>query len=173
MIPGSLIPGLSKGVYAALEFALQNIGVCEDPIGSNRGPEIDAWAREFGSPLGSYWCALAVAKARKMGSLWTPRPDAGSCDEWIYQARHAGVMSDKPVPGAAVVYTNAKRIKTGRYAGQLDAVHIGLVLRLTPKLLAIEGNTTIGKYDRNGFVQTLKEVEPDRVLAYIQPEATQ
>jgi hypothetical protein len=161
---------MSAGVRSALDFALANIGVCEDPVGSNRGPEIDAWAREFGSPLGSYWCALAVAKARKVGGLWVPEFDAGSCDEWVYQARHARVMSQTPVPGAAVVYTNQRRISSGRYNGQLDAVHIGLVERVTPRLLAIEGNTTLGKYDRDGFVMTLKAVDESRVLGYVLPE---
>ncbi len=170
MMPESLYKEVSDGVRRALDFALTNVGVCEEPPGSNRGPEIDAWAREFGSPPGSFWCALAVAKARKMGNLWIPQGSAGSCDEWIYQGRHAGVMSNLPQPGAAVVYTNNKRLTQGRYAGQLDAVHIGLVLRLTPKLLSIEGNTTLGKYDREGYVQTLKEVDPTRVLGFILPE---
>ena len=46
-------------------------------------------------------------------------------------------------------------------------VHIGLVLRVTPALRAIEGNTVIGPFDRNGFVQALKEVDPARVLCYV------
>jgi hypothetical protein len=36
-------------------------------------------------------------------------------------------------------------------------------------LMSIEGNTTLSRYDRNGFVQALKEVERDRVLCYIRP----
>lgn len=171
MIPESMIATVSDGVRRALDFALTNIGVCEDPPGSNRGPEIDAWAREFGSPPGSFWCALAVARARREGGLWTPEHDAGSCDEWIWQARHASVISHIPVPGAAVVYTNHRRLTGGRYDGQLDAVHMGLVLRITPRLLAIEGNTTLGKYDRNGYVQALKAVDLARVLTFILPEA--
>jgi hypothetical protein len=155
----------------ALDFALLHIGVCEDPIGSNRGPEIDAWATEFGSPLGSFWCALAVGKARKAGDLWIPSQDVGSCDEWVYQANRQGLMTQNPTSGAAVVYTNHKRISGGRYDGQLDAVHIGLVLRTTPALLSIEGNTVIGPFDRNGFVQALKEVDRSRVLGYVAPQA--
>ena len=38
------------------------------------------------------------------------------------------------------------------------------------KLLSIEGNTTLGKYDREGYVQALKRVDERRVLCYIQPE---
>src|SRR6266853_1913365 len=150
MIPASLIDRLSPFVRCALDFALSNIGVCENPPGSNRGPEIDAWAREFGSPLGSFWCALAVGKARKEGGLWVPAHDVGSCNEWVYQARQAKLVSPTPVPGAAVVYTNNKGFDDGRYLGQLDAVHIGLVLRVEPVRMSIEGNTTLGTYDRNG-----------------------
>ena len=155
------------GVAAALDFALRNVGVCEDPIGSNRGPEIDAWAREFGSPPGSYWCALSVGMARKSGGLWIPSLDVGSCNEWFHEASRLGLTRKDPEPGAAVIYTNHSRVAGGRYDGQLDAVHIGLVLRVTPILLAIEGNTVISSFDRNGFVQTLKEVDRDRVLSYV------
>ena len=170
MIPVSLDHVTSEKVRRALDFALTNIGVSEDPVGSNRGPEIDAWASEFGSPPGSFWCALAVAKAQKEGGLWVPKHDAGACNEWLYEAKPLGLVSDTPVPGAAVLYTNHTRIINDRYAGQRDAVHIGLVLRVTPVLMSIEGNTTLGKYDRNGYVQALKEVDRSRVLCYIQPE---
>lgn len=173
MIPASLENDLSPGVRAALDLALANIGVCEDPPGSNRGPEIDAWTQEFGSPLGSFWCALAVAKARRVGGLWVPATAAGSCDEWLYEANHAGLVTQTPEAGAAVLYTNGKRITGGRYDGQLDAVHMGLVLRVRPVLFSIEGNTTLGKYDRNGYVQTLKQVDTARVLCYIAPSAKQ
>jgi hypothetical protein len=158
-------------IQRALDFALMHVGVCEDPIGSNRGPEIDAWATEFGSPVGSFWCALAVGKARKEGGLWVPSKDVGSCYEWIYQATREGLLETEPSPGAVVVYTSHKRIEGGRYDGQLDAVHIGLVLRTTPALLSIEGNTVIGPFDRNGFVQALKEIDRGRVLTYVAPAA--
>lgn len=80
-------------------------------------------------------------------------------------------MSTVPVVGAAVIYTSGKRLAAGCYAGQLDAVHMGLVLRTAPRTFAIEGNTTLGKYDRNGYVLTLKEVEQGRVLCFVLPEA--
>lgn len=159
----------APSVGTALEFALLHVGVCEDPVGSNRGPDIDAWANEFGSPHGSYWCALSVGKARKCGGLWIPSHDVGACNEWVLQATADNVTAKDPEPGAAVVYTNGNRITSGRYAGQMDAVHIGLVLRVEPVLLSIEGNTVLGPFDRNGFVQALKEVDVKRVLTYIGP----
>jgi hypothetical protein len=156
-------------VAAAIDYALRHVGVCEEPPGSNRGPEIDAWAKEFGSPLGSYWCALSVGKARKVGGLWIPTHDVGACNEWVLQATHAGLVTTEPIPGAAVVYTNGQLVAGGRYDGQRDAVHIGLVLRVEPVLLSIEGNTVLGAFDRNGWVQTLKEVDTRRVLCYLSP----
>src|SRR5215210_4190410 len=81
--------------------------------------------------------ALAVAKARREGGLWVPTHDAGSCDEWLFQATRSGLTATTPVPGAAVVYTNGKRLVGGRYGGQLDAVHLGLVLRTAPRVLSI------------------------------------
>jgi hypothetical protein len=165
----SLTLDATARIRRTLDFALSNIGVCEDPPGSNRSPEIDAWAREFDSPLGSSWCALAVAKARKEGGLWTPERYAGSCDEWVRGAEEHDLDTYTPMVGAAVVYTNGKTIEGGRYDGQLDAVHIGIVLRVTPVILSIEGNTTLGKYDTNGYVQALKRVDTARVLCYILP----
>jgi hypothetical protein len=160
---------LSPGVHNALYFALTHIGVCEQPPGSNRGPEIDAWCQEFGSPLGSYWCALSIGKARKVGGLWVPSDSVGACNEWVYQATTDGLTTSTPVPGAAVVYGNGTHIEGGRYDGELDAVHIGIVLRVEPVLLSIEGNTTLEGESKSGWIQTLKEVNRAHVLTYILP----
>jgi hypothetical protein len=170
MIPKSLESQVSANVKAAIDFALLNNGVCEDPPGSNRGPEIDEWTTEFGSPLGSFWCAIAVGKARKVGGLWIPSRDVASCDEWYLEAEQQGLFTKDPCHGAAVLYTNGKPLTDGRYQGRKDAVHIGLVLRMRPVPFSIEGNTTLGKYDRNGYVQTLKEIDLARVLGYVLPE---
>lgn len=149
---------VSPGVHNALYFALTHIGVCEQPPGSNRGPEIDEWCEEFGSPLGSYWCALAVGMARKAGSLWIPSHDVGACSEWVSQGMRDGLTTSTPVPGAAVVYGDG-----------VKAEHIGIVLRVEPVLLSIEGNTTIEGESRNGWIQTLKAVDKARVLTYVLP----
>lgn len=167
MIPESIIA--PENVKQSIDWALGHIGTIEDPLGSNRGPELDEWCKEAGSPLGSYWCAIALWKSRKAGGLWVPDRDVASCDEWVYQALRANKVISQAVPGAAVIYTNGEKLTDGRYAGQLDADHCGLVERVTPKRLSIEGNTTLGKYDRNGIVMTLKEVNSERVYFYIAP----
>lgn len=170
MIPESLISQVTPKVRTCVDWWLLHLSTSEDPAGSNRGPEIDDWCREFGSPLGSYWCGLPIAKGRKVAGLWFPTHDAGSCDEWIYQAFRAGLVTSTPSIGCAVVYTNGKKLTTGRYAGQLDAVHIGGLLRVKPIMQSAEGNTTLGKYDRNGYTMAQKAVDLSRVYAYILPE---
>ena len=166
MVPANV----SDNVRRALHFALTNIRVRDNPVGSNRGREIDAWARELGAALGSFWCPLAVAMARKEGGLWIPSHHAGNCNEWMCQACDVGLFSERPVPGAAVLYTNFQTLLTGPYFGLLDTVHIGLVLRVNPVLLSIEGKTTLGKYDRRGWVQTLRKVDRSRVIGFVLPE---
>lgn len=156
-------------VKRALDYALSKVGVCEDPPGSNRGADIDAWCKEFGSPLGSFWCALFVGHVRKHAGLWIPDRSVGSCDEWVYQARRAGKWTTHPVPGAAVIYATTKTHDSGRYAGLRDAQHIGLVLRTSPSRMAIEGNTSLDGYSRNGEIVTLKPIAAPRVYGYVLP----
>lgn len=161
----------AEGIQKALAYARAYVGMHEEPIGSNRGTKIDDWAREFGSPVGSPWCALAVAKARKMGGLWVPSKDAGACNQWVLEARRAGITLGSPLVGAAVIYTDHQRIVGGRYDGQLHAVHMGLVYDVKDRLTAIEGNTSLTRFDHDGWIQAIKPIDPARVLCYILPFA--
>jgi hypothetical protein len=71
----------------------------------------------------------------------------------------AGLTHTTAPPRAAIVYTDARTLHGGRTGGRLDAVHLGLVLRVAPVLLSIDGATTIATYDREGFVQALEPVD--------------
>lgn len=165
MLPKDLLGKVSPKVAACLDYAATLIGVTEDPLGSNRAPDIDDWCREFGSPLGSYWCGLYVGHVRKAKGLWVPKHSVGSCDEWVSQAKKAGLWSKTPVPGAAVVYTNWQKLPSGEY----DANHIELVLRVTPRLESLGGNTTLAGFSRNGDTVAKKGVLTKNVLGYIAP----
>jgi hypothetical protein len=171
MIPKELLQTESSLVIAILQASSDLIGVCEDPPGSNRGPDIDDWAKKFGSPLGSFWCALMQGEIADRSKSWRPTQNVGSCDEWYLQGEKAGLIIKEPRPGAIVLYTNGQLLTSGPYKGRKDAVHIGRVQRAKPAQMAIEGNTTLGKYDRNGFVCTLKAIETARVLCYLAPVA--
>ena len=143
-------------------------GETEHPAGSNRSEFIDRIANEFGSPLGSPWCALTQGYVRKKNGLWLPTHDVGSCNEWVVQAKRAGKWSGVPVLGAAVIYTDHVRLTEGPYAGNLHALHMGGVVSLNP-LQSIEGNTSAGHFDRNGGTVLLKTTDTARVYGYVLP----
>lgn len=171
MIPAELLRTESVLVIDILQASTDLIAVRESPKGSNRGEDIDRWAKKFGSPLGSFWCALMQGEIADRSKSWRPTMNVGSCDEWYLQAERAGLLIKEPRPGAIVLYTNGMRLTEGRYKGRLDALHIGRIIQPDPEALSIEGNTTLGKYDRNGFVCALKHVDKSRVLTYIAPVA--
>lgn len=150
------VPALNRNI---VKRALCDIGICEIPPGSNRSGRIDFYNQQTHAPLGSFWCASAVtAWYREAGADVPPKAQA-SCDVWMEWAKKEGLWHKEPTYGAAVVYG-----KPG------DANHIGVVVRLTPLLLSVEGNTSIGgEFSRNGVAVDLKEVSRSRVLGYIHP----
>lgn len=145
---------------------LSCVGETEHPAGSNRGPFIDAIAKEFGSPLGSPWCALLQGHVRKKNGFWIPTHDVGATNEWVYQAKQAGKWTETPSTGAVIVYGDGTTVPSGRYAGQPHAVHVGCVVAPGK---SIEGNTVSDRFDRNGGSCCLKAINTTRVLGYILP----
>jgi hypothetical protein len=146
-------------VLAALQLAHESIGVCEEPLNSNRGPEIDVWNLRAGVPVGSFWCASAAGAWWRDAGLDVPKGYA-SCDNWMTWAKVTGRWSATPGLGAMVLYGVPG-----------DAKHIGLVIRVTPICLSIEGNTTIESgFSSNGIAVALKIVAPpDPILGYVLP----
>jgi hypothetical protein len=66
----------------ALAVALSQIGKCEDPIGSNSGPEVNQYLASVGLPPGNSWCAAFAhySYMRSATILFTknPCPKTGS-----------------------------------------------------------------------------------------------
>jgi hypothetical protein len=141
---------------AVAKRALLDIGICETPPGSNRSGRIDEYVEAVGSPLASFWCAAAVAAWFREAGAMTPPSSAGSCDVWMGWAKLHALWQPTPAIGSAVVYGRAG-----------DASHIGVVVRVDPLLLAVEGNTALEAYSRNGVAVDLKQVNPARVLGYV------
>lgn len=141
-----------------VQRALTDCGICENPPGSNRSGVIDDYNARAGVAAGSYWCASAVGAWWEDAGAETPTGRA-SCDRWLAWAKTTSRWSAVPVPGAAVLYGVGS-----------DAQHIGVVVRVTPLLLAVEGNTSLGGYDRNGVAVSLKLVNAPRRLGYVHPE---
>jgi hypothetical protein len=73
-------------------------------------------------------------------------------------AKLRGLWQSNPSVGCAVVYGKPT-----------DANHIGVVVRVSPLVLSVEGNTALEAYSRNGVAVDLKQVSPGRVLGYVRP----
>jgi hypothetical protein len=162
-LPSTLDGRVQRAIVRA---AMDVAAVVEEPLGSNRGPMIDAYLRNAHVPDAvilagkGYWCAAAVGQWWEDAGLPTPSGRA-SCDRWMTWAKETRRWSTTPVLGAAVLYGVPG-----------DARHIGLVVRLAPLVLSIEGNTTIESgFDRNGNAVALKIVDPrtDPILGYCLP----
>lgn len=164
MTPRELAPWLPAATpalnRAIVQRALLDIGICEMPPGSNRSGRIDEYVRAVGSPLGSFWCAAAVAAWWREAGAETPPRDAGSCDAWWAWGLKTFRVAGEPAPGAAVLFGVPG-----------DAQHIGVIVRTSPLLLSVDGNTSLGGYSRNGVAVDLKLIERTngRVLAYVHP----
>jgi hypothetical protein len=162
-IPGST-PAICQKI---ISIAQSRLPILENPIGSNRSPEIDAMCRRFGVPLASYWCALLDS------DVWT---DAGAeippisnakawhpaiAETWRQWALETGRFALTPKLGYATLYGKN---------GKGPAEHIGVcVVSITPILMDIEGNTSLAGYGRNGEMAGIKPVDRERLIGYVAP----
>lgn len=153
------VPELERAI---VRRAMCDIGIVEMPPGSNRSPRIDEYVTAVGSPVGSRWCAAAVAAWWRESGASVPAVDGGSCNAWMRWSKGTDTWVANPHAGSAVVY--------GRDG---VATHMGVVVRVEPELLSVEGNTSVaGDFDPNGVAVALKRVMSARVLGYIEPTQT-
>ena len=156
---------------ALIERALKDVGVCEEPLNSNRGPQVDTYLRNAGVPDSviksgkGYWCASALYTwFMESGNLDLAPPirlGPASCDVWMKWAIDTGRWFKLPVEGSVVLYGVPG-----------DAQHIGLVVRVHPLIYGVEGNTTAGgSYNRDGAAVDARGVNLSRVLGYYHPFA--
>jgi hypothetical protein len=136
-----------------------DVGLLEEPPGSNRSPAIDSYMDAVGSPRGMSWCAAAVAAWFKFASAEIPPMDAGSVKAWHDWAFRTARWTSRIAIGRAVVYADANDVPE----------HMGVVVRVTPLALAVEGNTSLQGYSVNGVACAEKAVTLTRVLGYISP----
>lgn len=161
----SNVPALCLSI---VKRALCDVGICEMPPGSNRSGRIDEYNRMAGAPEGSYWCASAVGAwwreaAEFLGQHIDLPKGYASCDNWMKWGKETKRWSDVPGYGASVLYGVPG-----------DARHIGTIIRISPLVMSIEGNTTIEgarfSSSRNGVAVSQKEItKDDPVLGYVHP----
>lgn len=166
-------PGFPRELAAAVRFAHADIGEFEDD--GNRGSFPDRVNREFGSPLGSAYCANAWGWWWKQAHLPLPPRDVGSCDvvfRWAMQTgRFVDPKKGTPKPGYGVLY--GARGPKGKFVLKddklPDAVHIGILATTERGGWAIEANTTLAGFSRDGIAVLFKPVTKDRLLGYVAP----
>lgn len=121
---------------------LANLGVHEDPPGSNRGKWVDKYNAFVGAPLGSPWCCsflvLRYYQAAKELGLTTHILKTGSVQKLFKWAEKEGKVSKQPVAGDAFVLWFPS---LHRYA------HTGLIVDVIiekglVKIVSVEGNTS-------------------------------
>lgn len=131
---------------AALRRAITNIGVTEDPPGSNRGRLIDQWNTVAGAPLGSFWCASFVHAMfyRATGFVLPGGPS-------VQQIRQAGLkngwMVARPLRGDLACFDFHEGDHYGAFGDHIGFVERVLALRwsggkFTGWIRTVEGNTS-------------------------------
>lgn len=137
------------------------IGVVEDPKGSNRGPRVDQYNIRAGyGPVPVYWCLslqfFCIDEACKEVGVANPVPRTGDCDTVLFWARKNGYAFDKPQADDLFMYLSS----------HTDATHTGAVDRVLgdgSKIQTIEGNSN-NDGSRNGY----KVVQHERRLAKLE-----
>lgn len=128
------LEGPGAVIEAALDFARAQIGVTEQPAGSNRGPKIDQWERACGC-IAAPWCGC-FANAFLTAAGFADQPWLRYCP-WIEQRAKSGEggWSWVAVPsrGALVLYGAS----IAQHVGVVEDVKLG-------RPITIEGNTSSG-----------------------------
>ena len=138
--------------------ALTDIGICEDPLGSNMGKEVENYLVRAGVDASvinagkGYWCGAAIGMWFIDAGARVPQ-DYASCDAWLPYLR------DMPKVGAAVLYGIPG-----------DARHIELIVRLKPCVLTVGGNKALSGISNDGNVVDMGPQVRKDILGYVYPE---
>lgn len=145
---GAVTTKSSAGNLAAagLAVAQTQIGVTEKPLGSNSGPEVDAYLKSVGLSGGYYWCMAFVFwcfdKAAKDAGVANPFPRTAGCiSAWNkVKATAPGRLITRAQAVASPALIKPGLVFILDYGG--GAGHTGFVLRASGGAFrTIEGNT--------------------------------
>ncbi len=126
-------------VARVLATAVSELGVTEDPPGSNAGKRVEEYQRVVGLKKGAPWCAafFAWCGVQVLAKDW-PVPLVGGCASLGDWARKNAVLVYRPQVGDAFLLHFPK---LGRFA------HVGLITEAQDaegKYGTVEGNTSGG-----------------------------
>jgi cell wall-associated NlpC family hydrolase len=128
--PAAVSAPMGGGAQGMIAAARGELGVTEQPPGSNEGPRIRDYRAASGSPPPGPWCAYFVSwAARQAGMpLGNSGEGFGSVDALYSWAQGAGRTTQDPKPGDLIVWNE----------------HVGIVEGVLPdgRLQTIEGNSS-------------------------------
>ena len=152
----------------AVERALRDVFLMENPPGSNRSLSIDDYNKRAGAPLGSPYCASAATAWWEDVGLDVPPKDRASCDVLYRWALETGRFHHAPLVGSLILY--------GTGAKDNPATHVGIVIRLTPVLMTFEANTSLdGQFNREGVAfdrKVIDRLSTRPILGYVWAQPT-
>lgn len=141
-----------------VQYAIDQLGIAEMPIGSNRSPTIDRWNGAVGAPMASPWCASFASAC--WGAAHATFASA-SCEAWHQWGvaknlfRHALAGA---VPGDLVLFALE--------GGAAD--HCGICVRSdNGLLLTVEGNSNTDGSREGYFVVLRDESASPHALGYV------
>jgi hypothetical protein len=134
-----------------VERAFCDLGINEDPKGSNRGIRIDAMTKRAGLTPPVWWCAVW------MGTVFM---DCGVLVPVDYPATNAWVphLEREGRPGWGVIY--------GVHG---VAHHCGILVRQSPLVLTIEGNRGYAGTTNNGQAVDIGPMIRTDIMGYFRP----
>lgn len=126
----------ASGGERAVKVARTQLGVTEDPAGSNWGPQVSKYIRQCGYTFPVYWCGAFVS--------WCLSEAGAKVPTWI-RLGYTGYITADARAGAnnlrAISWENARPGDIVVYAFD----HIGMIESVSgDTLTAIEGNTSSG-----------------------------
>lgn len=140
----------SKLMAKALEIAVSQIGVRENPIGSNRGKEVEAYLASVGLGGGNPWCMAFIYscfdQAAKQNKINNPLVKTGHVlTHWVEAGRNntPRITTSQAIGNPGLILPGMIFIiDTGTPGG---AGHTGLVEKVSGgRITTIEGNTNVG-----------------------------
>lgn len=138
--------------FRALDRALGEVGVKEDPPGSNWGPRVSQYIRSTGYNFPLKWCLAFVHWCyQREGFVLPGRALVQAFDNW---ATHAGAIVERPLKGDIVCYD---------WDGDHWDDHVGIIIKVLALrwrnkkfvgwIKTVEGNTSYGNNSNGGQVQ--------------------
>jgi hypothetical protein len=129
-------PASSELVEKAVQIAMAENGVREEPLGSNRGAKVDAYNAASGAGNGALWCMSFVywsfAQAASRLGKTNPMPKTAYCPYLYNWAVQNHKLATTPQRGDIFLVK-------GLRDGKASVVHTGIVTGGT--VSTIEGNT--------------------------------